>query len=182
MFTQCIPLLLRDFPYLPAKILPAPKIQCVKGPHFLIAYPNVQMDHVLTARESNKQYGHPLSRLNYSNRVFPQFFNDIRNKFDAPHLHLVHGSATDITQILHNLKLPKADYILSSLPLSNFPAALRQTILEEIKQNLNANGKLIQFQYTRGLRKLYGAHFKHVQIDYTALNFPPAFIYTCKNS
>ena len=110
------------------------------------------------------------------------FFKDLQNKFDEPFLHLVHGSAKDITQILKDLKLPKADYILSSLPLSNFPAALRQTILEEIKQNLNANGKLIQFQYTKGLRKLYGAHFKEVQIDYTALNFPPAFVYTCSNS
>ena len=110
------------------------------------------------------------------------FYQDLQLKFQHPHLHLVHGSAGDITAILNGLNLPKADFILSSLPLSNFPVALRNTILEAIKGNLEAHGKLIQFQYTRGLQKLYGAHFKQVQIDYTALNFPPAFIYTCANS
>jgi phospholipid N-methyltransferase len=110
------------------------------------------------------------------------FFTDLHKKFQAPNLHLVHSSATDITQILQDLKLPKADYILSSLPLSNFPTELRQSILEAIKENLKVDGKMIQFQYTRGLQKLYRAHFKQVQTDYTALNFPPAFIYTCTNS
>jgi phosphatidylethanolamine/phosphatidyl-N-methylethanolamine N-methyltransferase len=110
------------------------------------------------------------------------FFNDLQLKLQAPNLHLIHGSATDISTILERLYLPKADVILSSLPLSNFPADLRRTILEEVKSNLQPDGKLIQFQYSRGLKKLYGAHFKQVSIDYTVLNFPPAFIYTCTNS
>ena len=110
------------------------------------------------------------------------FFKALSEKFKAPNLHLVHGSAADITNILQQLNLPKADYILSSLPLSNFPVSLRQMVFEAICANLQTQGKLIQFQYTRGLKKLYGAHFKDVQIDYTALNFPPAFIYTCTNS
>jgi phosphatidylethanolamine/phosphatidyl-N-methylethanolamine N-methyltransferase len=110
------------------------------------------------------------------------FFKNLTEKFKAPNLHIIHGSAADITGILQHLNLPKADYILSSLPLSNFPAPLRQLVLEAICKNLQVQGKLIQFQYSRGLRKLYQTYFKDVQIDYTALNFPPAFIYTCTNS
>lgn len=110
------------------------------------------------------------------------FFTELQQKFQHPNLHLVHGSAGDLTTILQGFHLAKADYILSSLPLSNFPAALRNSILEAINDNLVKKGKLIQFQYTRGLKKLYGAHFKQVHIDYTILNFPPAFIYTCTNS
>lgn len=110
------------------------------------------------------------------------FFKDLEQKFQHPNLHLVHGSAGDLTTILQGYNLAKADYILSSLPLSNFPVALRKSILEAIKDNLVEKGKLIQFQYTRGLKKLYGAHFTQVHIDYTALNFPPAFVYTCTNS
>jgi phosphatidylethanolamine/phosphatidyl-N-methylethanolamine N-methyltransferase len=110
------------------------------------------------------------------------FFSDLQKKFQAPNVHLIHGSAAEITAILQRLQLPKADFILSSLPLSNFPAALRSSILEEVKQNMQPEGKLIQFQYSRGLKKLYGAHFEKVSIDYTVLNFPPAFIYTCANS
>jgi phospholipid N-methyltransferase len=110
------------------------------------------------------------------------FFKDLQNKFQHPNLHLTHGSAADLSSILQALNLPKADFILSSLPLSNFPKALRTSILEAIKANLETQGKLIQFQYTRGLKKLYGAHFEKVSIDYTVLNFPPAYIYTCANS
>ena len=110
------------------------------------------------------------------------FFSDLQKKFKAPNVHLIHGSAAEISKVLKQLNLPKADIILSSLPLSNFPSDLRTNILEEVKQNLQADGKLIQFQYSRGLKKLYGAHFKQVSIDYTLLNFPPAFIYTCTNS
>lgn len=110
------------------------------------------------------------------------FYEALQAKINAPNLHLIHGSADQITETLQRLNLPKADYILSSLPLSNFPAALRNTILDEVKNNLQDNGKLIQFQYSRGLQKLYGNFFKEVKIDYTALNLPPAFIYTCTNS
>lgn len=110
------------------------------------------------------------------------FYQDLQKKFKAPNIHLVHGSAASISQTLQQLHLPKADYILSSLPLSNFPAALRASILEEVQNNLQPDGKLIQFQYSRGLQKLYGSYFKRVKIDYTALNLPPAFIYTCTNS
>jgi phosphatidylethanolamine/phosphatidyl-N-methylethanolamine N-methyltransferase len=110
------------------------------------------------------------------------FFKDLKQKFQHPNLHLVHGSAGNITSILKGFNLAKADYIMSSLPLSNFPAALRNSILEAINDNLVQDGKLIQFQYTRGLKKLYSAHFKQVQIAYTLLNFPPAFVYTCTNS
>ena len=45
------------------------------------------------------------------------FYQDLQLKFQHPHLHLVHGSAGDITAILNGLNLPKADFILSSLPL-----------------------------------------------------------------
>lgn len=110
------------------------------------------------------------------------FYKQLKAKYKAPNLHLIHGSAADIGTILAQLQLPKADYFLSSLPLSNFPAELRKAVLESIRLNLQTNGKLIQFQYSRGLKKLYSQHFQHVHIDYTVLNFPPAFIYTCTNS
>lgn len=110
------------------------------------------------------------------------FYKELQTKYKSPNVHLIHGSAADINHILKNLNLPQADYILSSLPLSNFPVDARNAILEAIKGNLHLHGKLIQFQYSRGLKKLYGNYFKDVQIGYTALNFPPAFIYTCSNS
>lgn len=110
------------------------------------------------------------------------FFNNLQKQLKHPHLHLVHGSAADLDQIIQDLGFEKADYILSSLPLSNFPKELRTAILNSCQKALPANGKYIQFQYSRGLKKMYGDFFKQVEIQYTALNFPPAFVYTCSNS
>lgn len=110
------------------------------------------------------------------------FYQILNHQLTTSNIHVIHGSAADIGLALKQLNLPKADYILSSLPLSNFPVNLRNDILTEIQRNLNKEGKLIQFQYSRGLRKLYNAFFQKVSIDYTVMNFPPAFVYTCSNS
>ncbi|MFM8596336.1 MAG: class I SAM-dependent methyltransferase [Flavobacteriales bacterium] len=110
------------------------------------------------------------------------FFRNLQKQFDTPQIVLKHGSATDIQLFISELGLNHADYIISSLPLSNFPKELRNAILNNGKDSLNSDGKFIQFQYTRGLKKMYGDYFSKVDIDYTVLNFPPAFVYTCSNS
>lgn len=110
------------------------------------------------------------------------FFNNLQKQIISPQVKLIHGSATDISLFLKEIGLKHADYIISSLPLSNFPKELRSSILTGCKNSLTPEGKFIQFQYSRGLKKMYGDYFSKVQIDYTVFNFPPAFIYTCSNS
>lgn len=110
------------------------------------------------------------------------FFNNLQKQIISPQVKLIHGSATDISLFLKEIGLEHADYIISSLPLSNFPKELRSSILTGCKNSLTPEGKFIQFQYSRGLKKMYGDYFSKVQIDYTVFNFPPAFIYTCSNS
>ena len=47
--------------------------------------------------------------------------------------------------------------------------------------SLSSKSKLyIQFQYTPFLRKRMKHYFKHVKIKFVPLNFPPAFLYVCK--
>lgn len=110
------------------------------------------------------------------------FFGNLQKQITSPQVKLIHGSATDINQYLKEMGLDHADYIISSLPLSNFPKELRNTILTSSKNSLTPDGKFIQFQYSRGLKKMYGDYFSNVEIAYTLFNFPPAFIYTCSNS
>jgi phospholipid N-methyltransferase len=110
------------------------------------------------------------------------FYKNLQKQISSPQVKLIHGSATDINLYLREMGHEKADYIISSLPLSNFPKELRSTILNCCKASLQPEGRFIQFQYSRGLKKMYGDYFSKVQIDYTVLNLPPAFIYTCSNS
>jgi phosphatidylethanolamine/phosphatidyl-N-methylethanolamine N-methyltransferase len=109
------------------------------------------------------------------------FFEALKNKIDHKNVHLKHGSATEISNYLKELGLEKADLIISSLPLAVIPSEIRQLILSEVKTHLNNQGQFVQFQYSLQSRRALKKIFSSVKLNYTALNFPPAFVYTCSN-
>lgn len=107
------------------------------------------------------------------------FFNALSEKLNHPNLHLRHGSADKIGIYLDELGFEKADLIISSLPLANFPNELRKEVIEIVKDCLIENGKFVQFQYSLQSLKSLKRNFRTVKVNFTAFNFPPAFIYTC---
>ncbi len=107
------------------------------------------------------------------------FFNTLQNKFQHPNLHLKHGSADQIGIYLKELGFENADLIISSLPLANFPSELRKNVIETAKNCLDDKGKFVQFQYSLQSLKTLKRNFHSVKVDFTAFNFPPAFVYTC---
>jgi phospholipid N-methyltransferase len=109
------------------------------------------------------------------------FFEALRKKIDHKNVHLKHGSATEISNYLKELGLEKADLIISSLPLAVIPSEIRQLILSEVKTHLNNQGQFVQFQYSLQSRRALKKIFSSVELNYTPLNFPPAFVYTCSN-
>jgi phospholipid N-methyltransferase len=109
------------------------------------------------------------------------FFSALQEKFHHPNLHLKHDSADQIQVYLNQLGFEKADLIISSLPLANFPAELRKQIIETAKTCLNENGKFVQFQYSLQSLKMLRRVFNSVKVHFTFLNFPPAFVFTCSN-
>lgn len=110
------------------------------------------------------------------------FYHNLASKMKQSNVHIVHGSASDLTNILENLGFEKADCVVSSLPLSNFPKQLRIDIMQSVTACLAPKGIFIQFQYTLQSKKHFQAIFDQVSINYAALNFPPAFVYSCTNS
>jgi phosphatidylethanolamine/phosphatidyl-N-methylethanolamine N-methyltransferase len=113
------------------------------------------------------------------NEVFHQ---NLAAKAHQENCHIVHGSASDLEKILSDLGLEKADCIVSSLPLSNFPKEIRVSIMQAVLHCLIPTGTFIQFQYTLQSKKHFKSLFNNVAIDYAAFNFPPAFVYSCSNS
>src|SRR6266496_346340 len=69
-----------------------------------------------------------------------------------PRLRIAHGSAAHVRRILAEQGLAPADYIISSLPYSLLPEALRQEIVSESRHALKAQGSLLVFQYSRMLQ------------------------------
>lgn len=107
------------------------------------------------------------------------FYNTLQNKFHHPNLHLKHGSADQIGIYLKELGFEKADLIISSLPLANFPSDLRKNVIETAKNCLDDKGKFVQFQYSLQSLRSLKRNFHSVKVEFTAFNFPPAFVYTC---
>lgn len=110
------------------------------------------------------------------------FFLKLSEEFKGnPSVLLQNDSAENISDILNLYSLNGVDAIISSLPLANFPKDLIHSILSKSVAKLNKEGKFIQFQYSLSAKKHIQRHFNTIQINFTPLNLPPAFIYTCSN-
>lgn len=70
------------------------------------------------------------------------------------------------------------DLIFSCLPLLSIPLGPRLRILRQVRDRLNPDGTLIQFQYSSMSEKLLSRYFEWTKI-YEVRNFPPAWIYVC---
>lgn len=108
------------------------------------------------------------------------FYDQLKNKFDDPRVHIIHDTAEKIEEYLGHYNLEKADLVISSLPLTMFPTDLRVSILQASNRSLTEYGKYVQFQYSLLAKKQIKHVFHDVKIGFTVKNFPPAFIYTCK--
>jgi phospholipid N-methyltransferase len=108
-----------------------------------------------------------------------EFYLQLNEEFNQPNVVIIHDSAEQILKYLKEFKFENADIVISSLPLANFDEDLRSLLLNKIYESLNEEGKFIQFQYSLQSKKALKSLFQEVKIGFTALNIPPAFVYTC---
>jgi phosphatidylethanolamine/phosphatidyl-N-methylethanolamine N-methyltransferase len=83
----------------------------------------------------------------------------------------------DVTHLLNYVAPQKVDAIISALPLLNMPDAVKRQILRVSREALKPGGKFIQYQYSLADHSLIKEYFNKVELDFTFLNVPPAFIY-----
>ena len=107
------------------------------------------------------------------------FYESLHSEISDPRVILINDSAENLNKHLIKLGLTNTDFILSSLPLSNFPLRFIVRLLKQFNAALTSNGKYIQFQYSLGAKGIIERNFSNVEISFTPLNLPPAFIYTC---
>src|SRR5712691_5473634 len=78
----------------------------------------------------------------------PEFVSFLRQKIADPRLRVVHGSASDVRQVLAEMSLKRADYIISGIPYSLIPGPVRQEILQQSRALLDPNGALLVYQFS----------------------------------
>lgn len=109
------------------------------------------------------------------------FYKNLIKEFkDSPNVIIINDSAENVMVHLREHTEKPADVILSSLPLTNFDDTLTSNILEAAKEVLRPKGKFIQFQYTLNAKKILQKIFTLTSIQFTPINIPPAFVYTCQ--
>lgn len=108
------------------------------------------------------------------------FMKQLQKEFTDPRVHLIHDSAEKIGEYLAEYGVKQADAVVSSLPLANFPPELCNRILTESKNVMHEKSLYVQFQYSLLSKKIIKQMFPKVSITFTPVNFPPAFVYTCR--
>jgi phospholipid N-methyltransferase len=108
------------------------------------------------------------------------FVTELRAALSDPRLHIAHASAENVGTELAKSGFAGADYIISGIPFTALPDAIRRRILLASREALNENGKFLVYQYTRailpGLRKVFGA----IRCKFEPRNILPAQVFVCE--
>ena len=111
----------------------------------------------------------------YSFEINDNFLPGLRNIVDHK-LILINDSAANLHNHVHD---GSVDVVVSSLPLTNMSEQLKKEIIEAAKIGLKKGGQFLQYQYSLSEYSWIKSHFSKVDLDFTPLNIPPAFIYIC---
>ncbi|MCX6295473.1 MAG: hypothetical protein NTX97_05310 [Bacteroidetes bacterium] len=103
------------------------------------------------------------------------------NKINDPRLVIISDSAEKLEQYLIEHKIEKVNYIVSSLPFAMIPNKVVNAILAIVTKVLCKEGAFIQYQYSLNAYKRLRTIFKNVDLNFTPMNLPPAFVFTCTN-
>lgn len=108
-----------------------------------------------------------------------EFVAFLHEEIVDPRLHAIHASASDVRSVLAKLGLPSADYIISGIPYSTMPHAVRREVMQESRQVLHPEGALLVYQFTNTVLPYLKSSFGSVRQDFQFLNILPARIFYC---
>ena len=90
---------------------------------------------------------------------------------------VVQGSAEELLGERCHKGLPKAEFIISGIPLANLEREDTISLIRAIHRALADRGMYIQFQHSLLDRKKIKAQFRKLRTAPALLNFPPALVY-----
>jgi len=103
------------------------------------------------------------------------FFRDLK-KIEDERIIVYNQSALRLQEYLNNQVV---DYIISGIPLAMLSQSDKKDLLILSYKSLKSGGRYIQFQYSLESRKDLENVFDKVDLDFTPLNIPPAFVFSC---
>lgn len=123
-------------------------------------------DTVLILIEQNKNFCRELKRI-------------FRNQ---PNLHIINGSAENVSKYLADYGFENADYIVSGLPFTSLPEKISDSILTATKKAIRSRGRFITFQYSLVKKKFFERYFRIAGCLKEIKNLPPAYVLVMRNT
>ena len=105
------------------------------------------------------------------------FADFLRTSFRDPRLIVQHRSAADIGKVLAEHGLGQADYIISGIPFSTMPEAVRNDIADATHAALKPDGQFLVYQFSPKVRDFLVPHFDRIDHGFELINIPPAQLY-----
>ncbi len=108
--------------------------------------------------------------------VNPVFCEQMRTNIQDDRLIVVEDSAENLPQYLEKMGLKEVDYVISAIPFVTLPKDLGYRIVSVCADHLKKGGLFIQVHYSLLIKNMYETVFGNVDINFVALNVPPAFV------
>lgn len=107
------------------------------------------------------------------------FVRFLEESLADPRLHVIHGSAEDIGDVLERLECGPADYVISGIPFSTMPEDVRERILNATRTALRPSGTFLVYQFSAKVWPHLQRVFRHVHRDFEVRNVLPAWLFFC---
>ncbi len=110
------------------------------------------------------------------------FCKELKRKYkDEQNVIVEHGSAENIKKYMEEFHIECVDYVLSGLPFTSLPEEVSKRILNNVmEKSIQENGEFITFQYSLVKKGFIQHFFPEIKLEKVWLNFPPAYVFSCK--
>jgi phosphatidylethanolamine/phosphatidyl-N-methylethanolamine N-methyltransferase len=107
------------------------------------------------------------------------FVDELQRSLPDPRLDLVRGSAADLASHLAAAGLAAVDLVVSGIPFSTMPPAVRDRTLDAVATALAPDGRFLVYQYARQVQPLLEARFARVETELEWRNLVPVRLFRC---
>jgi phospholipid N-methyltransferase len=107
------------------------------------------------------------------------FVEFLRTTLKDPRVHIVHGSAERVSEVLGELGLDGADYVISGIPFSVMPPHVRENILRNTQAAVKPGGRFLVYQFSPAVSPYLNEIFSDVKKGFEPFNILPAWLFFC---
>lgn len=110
----------------------------------------------------------------------PAFVSFLRDSIQDERLHVVEASAEAVDEILRRYGHSNASYVISGIPFSIIPPAVRERILLKTCEALKPTGSFLVYQFSTRVLEDLQRIFRYVRRQFEPLNVLPAHLFFCQ--